>query len=296
VKREFRGGAKPTTLTAGITAAATTFTIADPAGWPTGTEGPFVVTIDTSQAQEEKILCSSRTGSTITVTSRGWDDTAAATHDAGAAVAHTISATDLREANTLVHLADSKGDLVVASAADTWTRLPVGANDQILVADSTQSTGVKWAARDTLTTLSDTAWTAYTPTWSSAANPQPAIGNGTLTGAWKKIGRTVHFRIAATFGGTTTYGTSVWQFTLPTACVSTVSLTPGIQVYAQAAGSNYFYGQAVTITQPPGTLLSALLGLKDAAGTITPATLAANTFTWASGDLVVIAGTYEAAS
>jgi hypothetical protein len=42
-------------------------------------------------------------------------------------------------------LVDAKGDLLVATANDTVTRLAVGANRKLLVADSTQSTGVKWA-------------------------------------------------------------------------------------------------------------------------------------------------------
>lgn len=41
---------------------------------------------------------------------------------------------------------DAKGDLLVASAADTVTRLAVGTNDQVLVAASGEATGVKWAA------------------------------------------------------------------------------------------------------------------------------------------------------
>lgn len=43
-------------------------------------------------------------------------------------------------------LVDAKGDLLVATADNTVTRLAVGANTFVLTADSSQSTGVKWAA------------------------------------------------------------------------------------------------------------------------------------------------------
>lgn len=39
---------------------------------------------------------------------------------------------------------DAKGDLVVGSAADAAIRLPVGSNDQVLIADSGQTAGVRW--------------------------------------------------------------------------------------------------------------------------------------------------------
>jgi hypothetical protein len=40
---------------------------------------------------------------------------------------------------------DAKGDLISATAADTPARLAVGSNNQVLTADSSTSTGLKWA-------------------------------------------------------------------------------------------------------------------------------------------------------
>jgi hypothetical protein len=63
-------------------------------------------------------------------------DTATSTWVAEAAAASGIAET----------LLDAKGDLIVASAADTAARLAVGTNGHVLTADSVETTGVKWAA------------------------------------------------------------------------------------------------------------------------------------------------------
>lgn len=73
-----------------------------------------------------------------------------------------------------VSIVDVKGDLIVATGADAVARLAAGADNKILAADSTQSTGLKWTSPTGVLLASGTV--------SGAAN---IISDGKLTSAFK---------------------------------------------------------------------------------------------------------------
>ena len=65
----------------------------------------------------------------------------------------------------------AKGDLVVGTGSHAAARLPVGSNTQVLVADSTQTAGVKWAAGGGTGTISDITSSGGTITVGSPTGP-----------------------------------------------------------------------------------------------------------------------------
>lgn len=100
-RRDHAGGAAATTLVSSVTAGDTSLSIVNASGWPTGVVGPFFIVVDAGTSNEEKILCSSRSATVLTVagSGRGVDSTAARTHASGASVYPCWTATEADELN-----------------------------------------------------------------------------------------------------------------------------------------------------------------------------------------------------
>ena len=130
-------------------------------------------------------------------------------------------------------------------------------------------------------------WQSYTVSW-TATTTNPSIGNGTLTGRYTQIGKTIMGNILLICGSTTTFGSGYWIFSLPK--VSASSNTPYLGNFAILDFGTGFYVGAIIIETGIGTFITTMRD-GDGYGAFS-STLP---HVWAVNDKLQIAFTYETA-
>ena len=198
---------------------------------------------------------------------------------AGAALAGTFTGTPTFNGN------------VVFSASPNFSGTPTIGN--FTNATHTHQTSAQGGGLDATAAL-NAAWTTYTPTWTSAGTA-PAIGNGTLTGRYVKIGNIVHVRFTMIAGGTTTFGsTNNWTFALPVAATTSAPTFFGAGLVKT--------GTVNKVVSVVGAVVGASTMSLDVASGFADGTAAADGFidnatpaAYTTSASIVFSGTYEAA-
>ncbi len=186
-KRDYAGAGVRTTVVGSVLASgAVTITIADATGWPEGgVDGKFAVIVSQGTVRAEKMLVTSRSGTSLTVeaSGRAYDETPERAHSNGDGIWPVITAVDIREAN---HHVNATADAHPASAIGFT---PAG---------TIASTNVQGALAELDTEIPARISSAIT-TYDGTIDPRlDAIeANGWVTRARVATGFTLHARSAS---------------------------------------------------------------------------------------------------
>ncbi|WP_182379817.1 hypothetical protein [Nocardioides sp. WS12] len=132
------------------------------------------------------------------------------------------------------------------------------------------------------------AWTSYSPAWTGATT-NPVIGNGTIVGRYRQIGKSVDFRVVITMGSTTTYGSGQYAISLPVTLHAT-----GLQL---ALGEALIGGAAyrLHVRVSPTSATALLYCDPTTAGNSVRAVTNLVPGTFANTHSIIVEGRYEAA-
>ncbi len=93
---------------------------------------------------------------------------------AGTGISGGGTSGDVTITNSMATAIDAKGDLIAGTGADAFSRIAVGSNDTVLIADSTTATGLKWgtpaAGSKTLSLIASGALSGSSVTFSSLSS------------------------------------------------------------------------------------------------------------------------------
>ena len=178
--------------------------------------------------------------------------------------------------NSMATAIDAKGDLVVGTGADTFSRLAVGANDTVLVAASGEATGLKWAAPAGGITFAD-----YTPSYTNIT-----IGNGTVVARYGQQGKFIFVIWDFIFGSTSSIG-SASRVSLPKTAKSTSYIG---SMYGLDSGTLEVIGQ---VTLGSSTEMKMILPFNGTYGATQPT--ATFPWTWTTNDRITLSMVYEEA-
>ena len=128
------------------------------------------------------------------------------------------------------------------------------------------------------------AWIPYTPSFVMGAHVQ---GNADRTGAYKQIGKTVHFWARIAMGTTSAVGNGAFSITLPVNAESPRSYA-GVTGLMENLGVASYAGNVILSTTAASVYTIGAVGAFAVPGPSSP-------FPWGTGDSVEVHGTYEAA-